>query len=154
MVSVAGLTSKGRGDIAQTDAFFTEEGGVCLMHEIIIISQLSLDPKQFPNNISVHWSSGECIVVSWMPLTLVESRGFIIHYTVKLEPFQFADNTVIGSAVGGHNRLLNTAPNTTYIAVCEVMSDHGYYVSVSATTAAGEGPSARLSLLPLIGQSP
>ena len=83
-----------------------------------------------------------------MPLTLEEARGFIIHYTIKLEPFRFADNTIIGGA-------LNTAPNASYIAVCEVLSDHGYYISVSATTAAGEGPhSTRLSLLPLIGQPP
>ena len=27
MISVAGFTSKGRGDIAMTDIFFTEEGG-------------------------------------------------------------------------------------------------------------------------------
>ena len=88
-----------------------------------------------------------------MPLTLEEARGFIIHYTIKMEPFQFVDNTIIGGAVGGYYRLLNTAPNASYIAVCEVLSDHGYYISVSATTAAGEGPhSTRLSLLPLIGQ--
>ena len=27
MVSIAGFTSKGRGDIVETDIFFTEEGG-------------------------------------------------------------------------------------------------------------------------------
>ena len=90
-------------------------------------------PSISPKNVSVTRPSATVMVVSWIPLSYSEARGFISHYTVAYSPL-----------TGGRKRqaldtMTQTVPgmdtNTTRIEGLDANTD--YIVQVSATNGAG-----------------
>ena len=85
------MNRAGQGN-AETITNFTKELGMCVC--VCVCSQcfqfqLSLfiaEPSIFPKNITTSRISPTEMVVSWIPLTLSEARGFITNYTVFYSP--------------------------------------------------------------------
>lgn len=72
--------------------------------------------------------------VSYAPLTLVQARGFIVHYVVEYEP-----------KVGSRRRKRQAmrvlvAPEESHVIISGLNPKLSYTVSVSAATIAGQGP--------------
>ena len=72
--------------------------------------------------------NGTHINVSWVPLTLVEARGFIINYTVS-----------VGPANGGEVVTVHVQKNETSAVFGGLDPRLAYSVKVWANTAAGRG---------------
>ena len=86
-----------------------------------------LAPSIAPKNVTISRPSPTVMVVSWIPLTYSEARGFISHYTVA-----YTSN-------GASDTMTLTVPgmdaNTTRIEGLDPNTD--YTVQVSATNGAG-----------------
>uniref|UniRef100_A0A1X7V2V0 Protein-tyrosine-phosphatase n=1 Tax=Amphimedon queenslandica TaxID=400682 RepID=A0A1X7V2V0_AMPQE len=74
-LSIAGYTSKGRGELWVSSVFFSKEG----------------IPPNGPENVTAVWINSTTVKVTWLPLTLAEARGFITRYSV------YAGNTGIAN---------------------------------------------------------
>ena len=72
--------------------------------------------------------NGTHISVSWVPLSLVEARGFIINYTVCVEP-----------AGGGVVVTVQVEGNETSAVIGRLDPRLAYSVKVWASTVAGHG---------------
>ena len=94
----------------------------------------SVAPSTAPMDVSINRTSPTVMVVSWTPLSYVEARGFVSHYTVAYSP----------QTSGGRKRqtldtMFQTVPgmdsSTTRIEGLD--PDTVYTVQVSATTGGG-----------------
>ena len=85
-------------------------------------------------DVSIDRTSPTVMVVSWTPLSYVEARGFISHYTVA-----YSSQTSDGRKRQVLDTMFQTVPDkdssTTRIEGLD--PDTGYTVQVSATTGAG-----------------
>ena len=92
-------------------------------------------PSTSPRNVTVTRRSPIIMVVSWIPLSYSEARGFISHYTVHYYPItsekkrQVPDTAVMTETLPGMDT------NTTRIEGLDANTD--YIVQVSATNGAG-----------------
>ena len=77
----------------------------------------------------------DVMVVSWLPLTLSEARGFISHYTVAYSTQTTSSTRKRQAAMTQRVEVMDA--NTTRITGLD--PDTEYSVQVSATTGAGEG---------------
>lgn len=93
-----------------------------------------LAPSIAPKNVTISRPSPTVMVVSWIPLTYSEARGFISHYTVAYTPLTsngrkrqaLVTMTVIVPGMDANTtRIEGLDPNTDYI------------VQVAATNGAG-----------------
>jgi len=84
------------------------------------------------------------MVVSWIPLTYSEARGFISHYTVAYTP------QTSGRKRQAFDTMTQTVPgmdaNTTRIEGLDANTD--YIVQVSATNGAGTSELSSITILP------
>ena len=91
-------------------------------------------PSIAPQNLSISRISPPVMVVSWTPLSYVEARGFISHYTVAYSP-----QTSGGRKRQALDTMFQTVPgmdsSTTRIEGLD--PDTVYTVQVSATTGGG-----------------
>ena len=94
----------------------------------------SVAPSTAPMDVSIDRTSPTVMVVSWTPLSYVEARGFISHYTVAYSP----QNN------GGRKRqaldtMFQTVPgmDSSTTTIDNLDPDNVYSVQVSATTGAG-----------------
>ena len=98
-------------------------------------------------DVSINRTSPTVMVVSWTPLSYVEARGFISHYTVAYSPQtsggrkrQDTGQTIdVPGMDSSTTRIVGLDPNTVY------------YVQVSATTGGGSNMSEMISV-PVIGK--
>ena len=85
-------------------------------------------------DVSIDRTSPTVMVVSWTPLSYVEARGFISHYTVA-----YSSQTSDGRKRQALDTMFQTVPgmdsSTTRIEGLD--PDTGYTVQVSANTGAG-----------------
>ena len=85
-------------------------------------------------DVSIDRTSPTVMVMSWTPLSYVEARGFISHYTLAYSP-----QTSGGRKRQALDTMFQTVPgmdsSTTRIEGLD--PDTGYTVQVSATTGAG-----------------
>ena len=86
-------------------------------------------------NVRVIQNSATVMVVSWRPLTLVEARGFVSHYTVTYSP------QIIS---GGRKRQaamieVVSGMDANMTSINSLDPDTVYNVHVSATTGGGNG---------------
>jgi len=96
-------------------------------------------PSVPPHNVTVLQLNGTHINVSWVPLSLVEARGFIINYTVS-----------VGPANGGEVVTAQVEGNETSEVIGGLDPRLAYSVKVWANTAAGRGlPSNITNVKPL-----
>ena len=99
-------------------------------------------PQTSPKSLSVSWTSISTAVVSWTKLTIVEARGFIIHYTVVYYTLsvkrELESNTI-------HKNMVDKNLNSTIISGLDGKIE--YIVRVSASTIAGEGNYSKFVLL-------
>ena len=93
-------------------------------------------PSIAPMDVSIDRTSPTVMVASWTPLSYVEARGFISHYTVAYSPQTLSS--------GGRKRqaldtmfqtVLGMDSSTTRIESLD--PDTVYFVQVSATTGGG-----------------
>jgi hypothetical protein len=122
-VSVRGSTSAGRGNESLTVAFIKQ--GVPPTIE----------------DISVHRINVTSLDISWAPLPLSTSRGFITSYTVVL--------------TGGRNSLLKTVSGSkSNVVFTNISGDITYTVSIFASTIAGTGDASVATIEPINYSSP
>ena len=77
--------------------------------------------------------------VRWTALNPVEVRGHITHYTISYWP---ASNSELVTSITVHN-----TTSTSYgVLIGGLLSGEAYVVEVSATTAAGDGGKAEVTL--------
>ena len=92
-----------------------------------------IEPNISPKNVTITRPSPTVMVVSWIPLSYSEARGFISHYTVVYSPL------TSGSKRQALDTMTQTVPgmdtNTTRIEGLDANTD--YIVLVSATNGAG-----------------
>ena len=70
------------------------------------------------------------MVVSWRPLTLVEARGFITHYTVTYSPQMLRKRQAA---------MIRVVPDANTVTIEGLDADTAYSVQVSGATVAGDG---------------
>jgi len=96
-------------------------------------------PNVPPHNVTVLRLNGTHINVSWVALSLVEARGFIVNYTVS-----------VGPAGGGDVVTVHVQENETSAVIGGLDPRLAYSVKVWANTAAGHGlPSNITNVKPL-----
>ena len=113
--------------------YFTKELGIAIQmyYNKAFYVCLCEAPSIAPMDVNIARTSPTVMVVSWTPLSYVEARGFISHYTVAYSP----------QTSGGRKRqaMFQTVPgmgsSTTRIEGLD--PDTVYSVQVSATTGAG-----------------
>ena len=77
------------------------------------------------------WLNDTAVRVTWEPLTLIEARGFIMNYTVILQPQ--------GSKKRADGSIVTIVPyNVSNVTITGLDPKLAYSVSVSASTAAGQ----------------
>ena len=103
-----------------------------------------LAPSIAPKNVTISRPSPTVMVVSWIPLTYSEARGFISHYTVAYTPL-----TSNGRKRQAPDTMTVTIPGMTAnkIRIEGLESNTDYTVQVIATNGAGNSPSANSSTL-------
>ena len=87
-MSVAAVNRAGQGSIT-TLTNFTKELGTymyVIMSPSVANNYYFIEPSISPRNVSITRTSPTVMVVSWIPLTLSEARGFITSYTVFYSP--------------------------------------------------------------------
>ena len=75
------------------------------------------------------------MIVSWTALSLVESRGHIIYYTVNYWPASSSEDI----------KSINVPHNITRVEISDLLYGETYTVQVSASTSVGKGQSANSS---------
>ena len=90
-------------------------------------------PGMAPMGVNVTRISPTVMVVSWIPLSYSEARGFISHYTVSFSPLTSGRNRQ--SAVTMSERVPGMDANNTVIQDLDPSTE--YIVQVSATNEAG-----------------
>ena len=101
-------------------------------------------PRYGPRVTNITRLSGGSVVINWVPLSLEEARGFITEYTVTAQPANTQrrqERTVTVSV-----------PPSESMTVVEGL-DHtlAYWVSVSASTAAGTSTNNRRTIVEILG---
>ena len=94
------------------------------------ISAITTAPSITPRDVSITRPSATVMVVSWIPLSYSEARGFISHYTVAYSRLKNGEvlDTMTQTVPG-----MDT--NTTRIEGLDANTD--YIVQVSVTNGAG-----------------
>ena len=95
-------------------------------------------PGMAPMGVNVTRTSATVMVVSWIPLSYSEARGFISHYTVSFSPLTSGKKRQ--SAVAMSERVPGMDANNTVIQ--DLDSNVEYIVQVSATNGAGTSESS------------
>ena len=95
--------------------------------------QIDVAPSTAPKDVSIDRTSPTVMVVSWTPLSYVEARGFISHYTVAYSP-QTSD--------GGKRQVTGQTidvpgMDSSTVTISNLDPETGYSVSVSGTTGGG-----------------
>ena len=90
-------------------------------------------PGMAPMGVNVTRTSATVMVVSWIPLSYSEARGFISHYTVSFSPLTSGRKRQL--AVAMSERVPGMDANNTVIQ--DLDSNVEYIVQVSATNGAG-----------------
>ena len=144
MLSVAGYTVKGRGNIKNTSVFFTRQGSMFhfVSHFIMIVV-----PRYGPQITTAMWVNVSSIKVNWIPLTLLEARGFVQQYTVTAQPHTISTNKRQVETL-----MINTLPNETTVYITNGLDPKvDYVIVVSANTEAGISTNNYNTTLPAIG---
>ena len=102
-------------------------------------------PRFGPSVTNITRLSGSSVSVSWHPLTLEEARGFITEYTVTAQPANTQRRQ--------EGTLTVSVPPSESMAVVEGLEHTlAYWVSVSASTAAGTSTNNRRSIVEILGR--
>ena len=135
-VSVAALTSKGKGEF-KTKVAFTLQGSKS--EKLVVQSAFShlfftfhLVPVSGPHDVQIMRLTSTQLAVRWEPLSLEEARGFITHYTVTAEPASTLRRRQAQVPLS-----VTVDPNTTRAVFDGLSSVLTYLVTVSASTAVG-----------------
>ena len=114
----------------------------CLRMPLIYYKTLYiLEPNAVPQNITAVWSSSTTIKVTWTPLTLYESRGHIISYTISYSSMTTGLTRQSVFNVG-------SAHNTTEEKLEDLQASTTYLVQMWTSTIAGPGPTSPAIVIP------
>ena len=107
---------------------------------------MNIVPSIAPMDVGIDRTSPTVMVVLWTPLSYVEARGFISHYTVA-----YSSQTSDGRKRQAIDTMFQTVPgmdsSTTRIEGLD--PDTGYTVQVSATTGAGSNEFSPCVYIPI-----
>ena len=92
-------------------------------------------PSMAPMGVNITRTSATVMVVSWIPLSYSEARGFISHYTVAYSPLTSGRKRQ--SAVTMSERVPGMDANSIVIQDLDPSTSTEYIVQVSATNGAG-----------------
>ena len=112
-------------------------------HSTLFFSCIIVAPSIAPMDVSIDRTSPTVMVVSWTPLSYVEARGFISHYTVAYSPQTSGGR--MRQATGQTVTVPGMDSSTTTIDNLD--PDTVYSVQVSATTGGGSEMSVMISVL-------
>ena len=102
---------------------------LCIYYSILLLSECVTSVPGPPRGVAVDVVNQSHILVTWTPLSPVEARGYIIHYTVYYWPS--SNRTMIMS--------ITVKSNITRYLISNLSLDVNYKVQVSASTSVGEG---------------
>ena len=115
---------------------FTRELGIdiCCIKRTVIQKCHYIAPSIAPVDVSIDRTSPTVMGVSWTPLSYVEARGFISHYTVA-----YSSQTSDGRKRQALDTMFQTVPgmNSSTVTIGNLDPDSVYFVQVSATTGGG-----------------
>ena len=152
---MAGVTIKGRGEAVLTDVFFTQEGSKLIENEQLFFNLFYLVPQYGPRNILGRWLNRTSIEVSWLALTLVETRGFITNYTVTVQPVQLTSSNRKREETSKLLRVTTLSSNETSTVIRSSLDPTlDYAISVSASTKIGESTNNNNITLSALGKVP
>ena len=151
IISVAAFTLKGRGQIVESDIFFTEETGDLTCFLTINVNFIAIAvPKRGPNYCSALRTDDGCISVSWNEMTLVEAGGIITGYNIYFEHYTSFTCTTIDIEIRTEPIVITT--DASNVKICDIPSvTSGFAVAIAAATTVGVGPPSQLIVLPWIG---
>ena len=97
---------------------------------------ISIAPNVAPRDLTVDRLSGTTMNVSWVPLTIVEARGFILNYLIEY------------SEVGSSRRrkrqttgsLVEVPASQSSVLINDLTPGVSYNVGVTAANSAGSSP--------------
>jgi hypothetical protein len=140
-VSIAAVNRAGPGEFSVIIHFTRELGWNVLVSACVVLSfTCTLAVPSMPQNVNVTRLSATVMVVSWIPLSYSEAKGFISHYTVAY--FPIAKNT---QTLGGTTQTVpGMDANTARIEGLDANTD--YIIQVSATNGAGTSELSALHL--------
>ena len=132
-MSVAAVNRAGQG-IITTLTNFTKELGIIISRHIIFCSLTSIDiePNHPPKDVKVDRIHPTVMVVTWIPLTLPEARGFITSYTVFYSP-----QVSRGKRQEHHTMQKAVSGNVNQTTINGLDHYTAYDVQMSANTTAG-----------------
>ena len=90
-------------------------------------------PLNGPKLVIAFWLNETTLNISWSPLSLLEARGFITHYTVSLDPLNYETKS---NSKGMLRRAVFDNHNTVLVGGLDPKQD--YVVNIAASTIAGE----------------
>ena len=94
---------------------------------------MNVAPSTAPMDVSIARTSPTVMVVSWTPLSYVEARGFISHYTVAYSP-----QTSDGRKKQATGQTIDVPGlDSSTVTINNLDPETGYSVSVSGTTGGG-----------------
>ena len=114
-------------------------------HLTLFSARIIVAPSIAPMNVSIDRTFPTVMVVSWTPLSYVEARGFISHYTVAYSP----------QTSGGRKRQATSdtvtvsGMDSSTATIDNLDPDTAYSVQVSATTGGGSEISMTISVPPI-----
>ena len=114
---------------------FTSQGNLVSSYgiiEFLFETETSTEPSTSPRRVVTTRPSDTVMVVSWIPLSYSEARGFISHYTVVYFPPNMSKKQALDTMT---QSVPGMDTNTTRIEGLDANTD--YIVQVSATNGAG-----------------
>ena len=53
---------------------------------VVVLIPIATGPLTAPHTVTINWLNSTTMNVSWVPLNLVEARGFVQYYVITYEP--------------------------------------------------------------------
>ena len=93
------------------------------------------EPSSAPNGLTLVSATSKSLTVSWLGLSADDQNGLIIKYTVY---YRLAGNSSVRMVAARQEETIVT--NSSPAKLTGLTPNSDYFISVSASTSAGEGP--------------
>ena len=142
VVAIFALNGAPQSGEQRNEIFFTEEGSeliemLCHYH---YYSLFIFPAPPSPMDVSTQRLNGTHMNISWSPIPLTQSRGFIRNYTITYQR--------VSRTAKRQTQSVSVPSSESSVVIGGLDPASAYTVSVGATTTAGQGPSSTQSTTP------